>query len=84
MSEITILRESCKGVEDCGICIHVCPEEVLIQSAHMNERGYLPPAIRAERLCTGCQRCMVSCPDFAIIVEKAKGASWADEGHSDG
>ncbi|UCG67854.1 MAG: 4Fe-4S dicluster domain-containing protein, partial [Deltaproteobacteria bacterium] len=23
-----------------------------------------------ETLCTGCENCMISCPDFAIVVEK--------------
>jgi len=79
VSKITIIRESCKGVEDCGICIHVCPKDVLIQSGQMNEQGYLPPEVRDEEACNRCQSCMVSCPDFAVIVEKDKAASSKDE-----
>jgi 2-oxoglutarate ferredoxin oxidoreductase subunit delta len=36
----------------------------------MNEAGYLPPEIDDEGECTGCENCMVYCPDFAIVVEK--------------
>jgi len=70
MAKITLLTDSCKGVEDCGICIFVCPKHVLIESGEMNEAGYLPPKVRDEALCTGCENCMISCPDFAIVVEK--------------
>ena len=69
-SKITIFRQSCKGVEDCGICIFICPKKVLIQSDEINEAGYIPPKVNDEAFCTGCQNCMISCPDFAIVVEK--------------
>jgi NAD-dependent dihydropyrimidine dehydrogenase PreA subunit len=49
----------------------------------MNERGYLPPEVHHEEACTGCQSCMVSCPDFAVAVEKDKTASLKDEENSD-
>ena len=70
MAKISLLLQSCKGVEDCGICIFVCPKEVLIESDKMNEAGYIPPKVKDETLCTECQNCMISCPDFAIVVEK--------------
>jgi 2-oxoglutarate ferredoxin oxidoreductase subunit delta len=70
MPTITIFRQTCKGVEDCGICTFVCSKRVFRVSKKMNEAGYLPPEIKDEALCTGCQNCMISCPDFAIVVEK--------------
>jgi len=70
MARISLLPQSCKGIEDCGICIFVCPKHVLIESDEMNEAGYIPPKLKDETLCTGCQNCMISCPDFAIVVEK--------------
>ena len=70
MAKITLFPNSCKGVEDCGICIFVCPKHVFIDSGEMNEVGYLPPKVRDETLCRGCENCMISCPDFAIVVEK--------------
>lgn len=70
MVSITILRNSCKGVEDCGICTFVCPKGLFQVCREMNELGYLPPELKNEADCTGCQNCMIYCPDFAIVVEK--------------
>ncbi len=73
-SDITIFRNTCKGVEDCGICIFVCPKDVFeaSPSEEMNELGFVPPrAARADR-CNACMSCMISCPDMAIVVEKQK------------
>ena len=70
MSKVIILREACKGVEDCGICVFVCPRQVLVQSKEMNQKGYMLPKVKDEALCTDCQNCMIYCPDFAIVVEK--------------
>ena len=70
MSEITIFRNTCKGVEDCGICIFVCPKDVYEPSGEMNELGYIPPCVAREEDCIACLTCMISCPDMAIVVEK--------------
>jgi 2-oxoglutarate ferredoxin oxidoreductase subunit delta len=70
MPKITILRQSCKGIEDCGICRFVCPKHLFEESKELNEAGYLPPEIKDESLCTACENCMIYCPDFAIVVEK--------------
>jgi len=83
MPKITLLPNSCKGIEDCGICIFVCPKKVLIESDEMNEEGYLPPKIGDETLCTGCENCMISCPDFAIVVEKDSGKASDKAGGND-
>jgi len=72
MSEIVILQNSCKGCEDCGICIYVCPKELFEPSGQMNVRGFVVPRVKDETACTGCLNCMVSCPDMAIVVEKKK------------
>ena len=37
MSKITIFSETCKGVDDCGICAHVCPEQLFEACKEMNE-----------------------------------------------
>ena len=72
MSEIIIIQNSCKGVEDCGICISVCPKELFEPSGQMNERGFVPPRVKDEEPCTVCLNCMISCPDMAIVVTKKK------------
>jgi 2-oxoglutarate ferredoxin oxidoreductase subunit delta len=41
----------------------------------MNEAGYYPPEITDPEACTGCQNCMIYCPDFAIAVEKDEKSS---------
>lgn len=73
MPTVTIIRQSCKGVEDCGICTFVCPKHLFTMSRDMNEAGYLPPEIKDEQRCTGCKNCMIFCPDFAIVVRKREG-----------
>lgn len=72
MSEITIFENGCKGVEDCGICIFVCPQEVFEPSDRMNERGFVPPQPAQADRCTACLNCMISCPDMAIVVTAKK------------
>ena len=72
MSGITIFKNTCKGVEDCGICIFVCPKDVYETSEEMNELGYMPPRVAHEDACNVCMNCMISCPDMAIVVEKKK------------
>ena len=72
MSGITIFKNTCKGVEDCGICIFVCPKDVFEASDEMNELGYMPPRVAHEDACNVCMNCMISCPDMAIVVDKKK------------
>ena len=43
MQKVTLFPQSCKGMEDCGICTFVCPKSLFVASEEMNEAGYLPP-----------------------------------------
>lgn len=70
MTKLTILRQGCKGADQCGICKFVCPEGLYRDSGQMNDAGYIPPEIFDQDRCTGCGNCMIFCPDMAIIVEK--------------
>jgi 2-oxoglutarate ferredoxin oxidoreductase subunit delta len=49
----------CKG---CGICVEVCPKNVLVMDAREK------PALLDADHCTGCLRCELLCPDFALLV----------------
>ena len=67
--EIFVDDTLCKGVDGCGLCIHVCPKKVYERSGRLTPKGIRPPdPIRADD-CTGCMRCMIYCPDLAIVVE---------------
>ncbi|MDR1777998.1 MAG: ferredoxin family protein [Desulfovibrio sp.] len=79
MSRVTVLAESCKGVEDCGLCLEECPADVFEPAGQSNARGYLPAFAAREDACTGCEACMRICPDFAVIV-KAKRSSGKEVG----
>jgi 2-oxoglutarate ferredoxin oxidoreductase subunit delta len=76
MATITILNETCKGVDDCFICLFVCPKELFESSGNINAQGYVPPRIKDVSQCTGCGNCMISCPDMAIVVQRDKEANY--------
>ncbi|OPL11489.1 MAG: hypothetical protein AVO39_05265 [delta proteobacterium MLS_D] len=68
---ILIERDTCKA---CGLCISVCPQQVIGFSDTLNEKGYYPAEfldqVDADTLnhCTGCAFCAIICPDVAIEV----------------
>jgi 2-oxoglutarate ferredoxin oxidoreductase subunit delta len=68
--------ERCKG---CGLCVSVCPKEVLEISDKVNTKGYFPVYRARPEDCIYCAMCAVMCPDVAItireIVEDAAEAS---------
>lgn len=70
MAEITTFSELCKGMEDCGICAFICPEDIFHPSSHMNQYGYIVPELINVEDCIGCLNCMMYCPDFAIVAIK--------------
>jgi len=72
LAEVTLYQELCKGVEECGICIEVCPKKLFSPSEKLNRKGYKPPRVENPETCTQCQNCMVYCPDLAIAVESKK------------
>ena len=59
--------EACKG---CGICIAVCPRDILKFSTGLNQSGVHYPEMVDEKKCTVCENCMIYCPDYAVVVKK--------------
>ncbi|MHA1145012.1 MAG: 4Fe-4S dicluster domain-containing protein [Candidatus Helarchaeota archaeon] len=62
-----INEECCKG---CGLCIEVCPKNVLDFSGRFNKKGYDVVEVKDPEACINCKRCELICPDFAISVEE--------------
>jgi len=77
LAEVTIYEELCKGVEECGICVEVCPKKLFSPAGHVNRKGYKPPRVEKLEACTQCQNCMIYCPDLAIAVEPKKSGKGA-------
>ncbi len=72
--EIYVNDTLCKGTDGCGICMHVCPKDVYARSSRLTPKGIRPPEPVHGEACTACMRCMMYCPDLAIVVEaKEKG-----------
>ncbi|MFA6473031.1 MAG: ferredoxin family protein [Candidatus Latescibacterota bacterium] len=68
--QIFVDESLCKGVDGCGICIHVCPKKVYERSSRLTPKGIRAPEPVRIGDCTGCKLCMLYCPDLAIVVEK--------------
>lgn len=66
---VRIDERLCKGSEGCGLCLAVCPEQVLAVAPAMNARGAHPARVAASQRCTGCGLCVLHCPDLAIWLE---------------
>lgn len=56
----------CKGTEGCSICRDRCEEGVLGVSPDLSPRGVHPAVVLALAKCTGCELCVIHCPDMAI------------------
>ena len=66
---VCVYEDRCKGVDGCGLCIHVCPKHVYEKAGHLTYRGVYPPETVLIDQCTGCKLCMMYCPDLALVVE---------------
>lgn len=65
---IVIDKEKCKG---CGLCVEVCPQNVIALGNNVNNKGYFYADIIKED-CTACENCVMVCPDAVITLYKAK------------
>jgi 2-oxoglutarate ferredoxin oxidoreductase subunit delta len=65
-----INSELCKG---CGLCLAVCPKNVLGMSNTPNSLGISFAVYDASGNCTACKNCAIICPDRAISIYKSSG-----------
>ncbi|MFH1878230.1 MAG: ferredoxin family protein [Candidatus Omnitrophota bacterium] len=63
--KIKIDKQRCKG---CGLCVNVCPGQVLILSGEVNKKGFRYAVAERPENCTGCGLCYVICPDCGIEI----------------
>lgn len=57
--------ELCKG---CGLCVSVCPKNVLELSDTVNAKGYFPVFQARPDDCILCALCCTMCPDVALSI----------------
>jgi len=67
MYKVIIDRELCKG---CGLCIRVCPEQILKFDENLNSKGFSPVKCINEEKCIGCTMCAQICPDIVFEIYK--------------
>ena len=65
MIEILINSERCKG---CGLCIGVCPRNILSMSKETNGNSYKYVIQKGD--CAGCENCYSICPEGTVIEIK--------------
>jgi 2-oxoglutarate ferredoxin oxidoreductase subunit delta len=59
--------ERCKG---CGLCVTVCPKNVLEIAKEVNTKGYFPAYQARPEDCIFCAICCTMCPDVAITINE--------------
>ena len=63
-------EDICKG---CGLCVPVCPVDIVsLEKTKINRKGYHPAGVEEMDKCIGCAFCAMMCPDLVITVEREK------------
>lgn len=62
-----IIENRCKG---CGLCVNMCPKNVLEISKDVNTKGYFPAYQARPEDCIFCAICCTMCPDVAIAISE--------------
>jgi 2-oxoglutarate ferredoxin oxidoreductase subunit delta len=65
-------KDRCKG---CGLCVDVCPKNVLEISNGINAKGYFPAYQARPEDCIFCALCCTMCPDVAITISEIEEAA---------
>ncbi len=60
-------KDRCKG---CGLCVAVCPKNVLEIGTEVNVKGYFPAYQARPEDCIFCAICATMCPDVAITINE--------------
>lgn len=63
---LKINAEKCKG---CGLCKHVCKDNVIEIGLFSNSKGISNASIVDIDRCRNCGMCAMICPDNAIILD---------------
>lgn len=63
--------DRCKG---CGLCVTICPKNVLEMSQQVNTKGYFPVFQARPEDCIKCALCCSMCPDVAITITRTEEA----------
>ena len=61
---VEIEADLCKG---CGLCIAMCPNDLLVRSEDLNRRGYRYAQYVGSG-CNGCGICFHACPEPGGII----------------
>jgi 2-oxoglutarate ferredoxin oxidoreductase subunit delta len=67
-----IEEKLCKG---CGLCVSVCPKNVLEINKQVNSKGYFPAYQARPEDCITCALCCTMCPDVAITITEIDDAT---------
>jgi 2-oxoglutarate ferredoxin oxidoreductase subunit delta len=63
---LAIAVDGCKG---CGLCVSVCPKDVLeLDERLVNPLGHHPVRLTDAAACTSCALCARICPDAVFTV----------------
>jgi 2-oxoglutarate ferredoxin oxidoreductase subunit delta len=62
-------RIDCDRCKGCGLCVMVCPKDVLALSDKLNPKGYHPAYQAHPENCIHCALCCRMCPDVAITID---------------
>lgn len=66
-TKVTFNESFCKS---CGLCIQVCPTNVIFFASCINANGYRPATAVNQDACISCAKCGQVCPDSVITVYK--------------